>query len=365
MNIRSNRMNITVAGVLFASTLALSPLFVGSAAAQGLNAQQLNQVRTQPGQVQQHFQAQPDALKDSETPDAPPEPEVVQESSPQPTDPSLSRKFPVADIKIDNLTLLDDDDAEDLIAPYRAKGELSFIDLQALSDELTSAMRDKGYVTSRVYIPPQKIENGIVHLTAAEGMIGTVEYMEKDHFGDRAVEWQFGADRGEALHNGKLTRYLRRINRNPDLNVAAVLKAGQNPDETDIELKPTYEDNPYHVGLSWDNLGRYQIGKKRLGATVSHNNLLGFGDQISNTVAFTRRSFSTTSHYQVPIGSHGTMVNFDHAHSRLHLGEDAIAALDVEADVNIYSPYISQELVNTPNHLLSTFLGMDFKNVNT
>lgn len=352
-------------GITLAATFAVTAL-CQTADAQTLNNQQLNQVRTQPGQIQQYFQKNPDALKNENlSPDAPPEPEVIKEDAPQPIDPSLTRAFPVSDIQVDDLTLLDDSDVDELVEPYLAKGELSFMDLQDLADELTQVMRDEGYVTSRVYIPPQKIDNGVVHLTAAEGVVGSVEYMEKRHFGDRAVEPRFSLDEDDLLHEDAIARSLRRINRNPDLQVAAVLKAGQNLDETDIELRPTYENHPYHIKLNWDNLGRYQIGKKRLGITTTHNNLLGFGDQISNTLAWTRRSFSTVTGYKVPVGAHGTTLNFDHAHSRLDLGEDAIAQLNVQADVNIYSPYVSQELINTQNHLLSADLGLDFKNVNT
>ncbi len=346
---------------LMATTVALSMWLPLVSHAQGLNQ---TSPSSNAGAIQQHFQKNPTATKTAPDAEAPPEPEIIDEQAPPPQDPSLSRKFPVDEIIVADLKVLDEDEIESLVAPYRAQGLLNFLDLQELADALTDRIRDKGFVTSRVYIPPQKIADRTVTLQGVEGTVGDVEFMERRHFRDRSVEPRFRVGHG-VLNNANLRRQLRRINTNPDLNVAAVLQAGQNPDETDIELRPTYENHPYHASLFWDNLGRYQIGKKRLGATVTHNNLLGLGDTISNTVGFSRRSFSTVTQYKVPVGPWGTKLNMDYAHSRIRLGEDGIAALNIKGDVNIYSPYISQELINTDHHLLSVDLGMDFKNVNT
>lgn len=327
------------------------------------HSQTLNQNQLIPGQVNQWTQRDESRHIDKDLRAEPPEPTVINETQePEPIDPSLTKKFQVNSIKVEGNTLVDSDDVRDVISEYEGK-ELSFVELQDLSDRLTKLYQDDGYVTSRVYLPPQRIESGNVVLKASEGIVGETTYMKKKYFGSRAVMPRLGLEQGNHLNNDVLGRQLRRINTNPDLEVQAILKAGAEYQETDIELRPI-EQHPYHVKLFWDNMGRRLIGEKRLGVTTTHNNLLGFGDILENTVSFTRRSFGTVTHYEMPIGSHGTKLNFDHAYSNLTIGEE-FKNLGIEGQAHIYSPYISQELVNTDDYLLEYELGLDFKHVQT
>lgn len=316
-----------------------------------------------PGQVLKWTQKSTEFEVDKDKELAPPEPTVVDETKEDASiDPSLTKKFLVNTIRIEGTTLLDSDDVADIVSGYEGK-ELSFVDLQGLSDQLTDLYQEEGYVTSRVYLPPQRIEGGQVTLKASEGAVGEVTYLQKRHFKSRAVLPRIGLDQGDHLSNDVLSRQLRRINLNPDLEVQAVLKAGAEYEETDIDLR-VIEQHPYHVKLFYDNMGRRLIGQKRLGVTSTHNNLLGFGDQLSNTVSFTRRSFGTVTHYEMPVGSHGTRLNFDHAYSNLTLGEE-FKALNVKGTASIYSGYLTQDLFNTENMRLDYEIGMDFKQVKT
>lgn len=331
---------------------------------QGISfSQTLNQNQLIPGQVNQWTQRDESRHLDKDLRTEPPEPTVIDETEePEPLDPSLTKKFQVNNITIEGVTLIDGDDIQDIVSEYEGK-ELSFIELQDLSNRLTQLYQEEGYVTSSVYTPPQRIENGNVILKATEGVVGETTFLKKRFFSSRAVMPRMGLDHGDHVNNDILGRQLRRINTNTDLEVQAVLTAGAEYKETDIDFR-VQEQRPYHVKVFWDNMGRRLIGEKRLGVTTTHNNLLGFGDQLSNTVSFTRRSFGTVTHYELPVGSHGTKLNFDHAYSNLTIGEE-FKNLNISGNAHIYSPYISQELVNTENVLLDYEIGLDIKKVNT
>ncbi|HEY9746736.1 MAG TPA: ShlB/FhaC/HecB family hemolysin secretion/activation protein, partial [Oculatellaceae cyanobacterium] len=225
-----------------------------------------------------------------------------------------------------------------------------------------------GYVTSIVYIGPQKIEGGHVTLTASEGLVARAVFENGKYFKGRAVMPRMDMTDGKTFQVNDLKRSLRRINENPDLKVRATLSPGELPEQTVVELEAAEEHFPFHVTPFWDNLGRNAIGNMRFGLTTSHNNVLGFGDQAFNSLVWTRHSFGTVSHYSLPIGKHGTRLNFDHSYSTLTVNPDLFDNNDrgrFTGRAKIYSPSISQELVNTERTKLSVDLAFDFMNIVT
>jgi len=293
-----------------------------------------------------------------------PEPQLDQEAlQPKVMDASLNRKFFVKTIEIENAKHITGNQVDTLLSQYENKDD-SFLDLQDLAQKLTQLYQDAGYVTSVVYIGPQKIENGHVVLTAAEGIVGQLHYKEGKYFKSRAILPRINLAKGETFNVENLKRSLREINENPDVKVRSILTAGDSPQETAIELENTEEHFPFHVTPFFDNLGRASIGNLRYGITSTHNNLFGFGDQASNTVVWTKSSFGTITHYQVPVGHHGTWLNFDQSFSTLKVISPEFKALNIHGNAKIYTPSITQELMNTERTKISADLAFDFMNIN-
>ena len=57
--------------------------------------------------------------------------------------------------------------------------QVSFADLNDIASAMTRKYRKGGYIFSRVIVPPQKINNGVVHFQAIEGRIVNVELVGK------------------------------------------------------------------------------------------------------------------------------------------------------------------------------------------
>ena len=294
-----------------------------------------------------------------------PEPEIDQsKQNSEKLDPSLSQKFFVRDIELQGEKHLPDSQVRALLGQYE-KRDVSFLELRELTEKLTQLYRNAGYVTSLVYIGPQKIENGHVVLKASEGIIGRAVFDNGKYFKSRAVLPRIDMTDGSAFQLNDLKRSIRRINMNPDLKIRATLSPGELPEQTVVELEKTEEHFPFHITPFWDNLGRSSIGTMRYGVTSSHNNLLGFGDQAFNTVVWSRNSFGSISHYGVPVGKHGTWINFNQSYSTLTVGSKEFKSAHIHGRAKVYSPSISQELINTEKVKLSTDLAFDFMNVTT
>lgn len=303
-----------------------------------------------------HTEREPDA-------EPAPEPEVnMEQAQPETGDPNLHKPFPVDEIRVEGISRVSRSKIEAIVREYEGR-ELNFIQIQELAERLTQLYRDEGFVTTQVYIPPQRLENRTVVLQAAEGVVGEVHYEPEPWWPARGVLPRISMESGDPFNVEPLKRQLRRINDNPDFKLRATLEPGAESGQTNLILEGQGQ-NPIHVTLFYDNLGRPVIGRQRWGVTTQHNNLLGLGDRVYNSLSWTRESFGTVTHYEVPVGPHGTRLNFDHAYSTLELGKP-YDNLDVDGRAQIYSGYLSQELLNEDYGRISADLGFDFKNVAT
>lgn len=285
-----------------------------------------------------------------------------EKEAPPTVDPSLSRKIFVKEILVEDFTLLNASDVNALVKPYQNR-ETSFLEIKDLAEKLTALYRDKGYISSRVYIPPQSIQDGVVILKAAEGRVGKINVEGGRFFRAHAVKDRVDLFVDKPFRLSDLRNSMIRINENPDVKVKAVLKAGDTPGTTDVDLTVT-DHFPLHVTPFYDNLGRRIIGVQRGGLNFAHNNVTGFGDRSLTSVNWTRRSFGVVNHYELPMGKSGAKLGMDYAYSTLKLGKE-FESLDVKGTAKIYSPFISQEFYNSDTLRISGELPFDFVNLRT
>ena len=255
--------------------------------------------------------------------------------------PALSQKISIKTIQLEGFTKLTAAQTNKITAPWEGK-ELTFQEIQDnIVTPLNKLYEKEGYITTVVFVPPQKIEDGVVRIQATEGTVSEVVFEAGKYFKERAVVPRIQTKTGDIFRVNDLVKSLRRINENPDLVVDATLKAGEAPGETKIVLKPRKEVFPLHFTPFYDNLGRFPIGRQRLGATVTDNNTLGFGDTAYVSPYFTTHSMGILGGYEVPLGSHGTKVGFSMAHTEFDVDQ---AGVDFHGRSNIYQPYIMKEL---------------------
>lgn len=295
------------------------------------------------------------------TPEAP-EVENEEKTEGDNIDPSLKVKLFIKDIHVEGVTLLPEHQVNALVKPYEGH-EGSFLSIRELADKLTELYRQKGYIASRVFIPPQSIREGVVTLQAMEGTVGEIKDEGGRFFRAHAVKDRVDLFVDQPFRLSDLRNSMVRINENPDVKVKATLKAGSKLGTTDVELSVT-DHFPVHVTPFYDNLGRQSIGIQRGGLNFAHNNVTGFGDRSLASVNWTRRSFGVVNHYEMPLGKSGAKVGMDYGYSTLKLGGD-FEDLDVRGTAKIYSPFISQEFYNSDSLRITGELPFDFVNLKT
>lgn len=296
---------------------------------------------------------------DTEKSDGQNNPDVEKKVSKPNLDPSLQQKIFIKAIRVEGAKDLTEAEIRQFTAPYEGK-EASIEEINDnVADKLTELYEKKGYVMALVFVPPQEIQDGVLVLRAEEGSIGEVVFEKGKYFGSRAVMPRISLDKGDTFQLDDLVRSLRRINENPDLVLRSTLRAGQNPGETVVVIKPAAERFPLHITPFIDNLGRYPLGTERYGVTVQHNNLLGFGDTAFSQNFWTKRSYGTVNGYEIPLGAHGTKLGVTQAHSRFRFFQ---SDLEFQGRSNFVNPYISQEFFRNDSAIISGELAFGVKN---
>jgi len=288
-------------------------------------------------------------------------PQIEEQLPAPPAPPASEQKAMVKKIRVTGVKLISQKEITDIITPFENK-ELTIADMQKAADLITDDYRQKGYITSRAYLPPQKIEVGVLEIRVLEGMMGNVEIKGNRYFRTSLIKSKISLAKGEPFNYNQLRKDLSRINEHPDRTARSVLMPGKEPGETDmvIEIKDRL---PIHVGFDWDNYGSRYINNDRYSAKVVDNNLLGFDDNFTFQYQMGQESryYLKSLRYLLPVRPN-TGVGFFAAFSRVKLGQE-FEDDDVRGKSQLYGLFANQSLISSERMNLTLNLGFDYKNI--
>ena len=290
------------------------------------------------------------------------EPAEIEEQLPQePVLPPSQEKVMVRDIRVTDARLVPEAEINSITAGFEGR-ELTLPDMQKAADLITNAYRKKGYVTSRAYLPPQKIESGILEIRVLEGLMGDVEIKGNRYFSARLLRSKITLDKNEPFNYDILRKDLVRINRNPDRYARAVLLPGKEEAQTDVILE-VKDRLPIHAGFDYDNFGSRYIGKDRYTGTLSHANLFGFDDNLSFQYQLAQHSryYYKSVRYSGPVAPDANAGLYA-AFSRVKLGEEFEDA-DVRGKSKLYGVFADKSLIDGERLSLTLNLGFDYKDI--
>jgi len=201
--------------------------------------------------------------------------------------------------------------------------ELNLYDLNVAADAVTEFYHDNGYMLARAVIPPQKVEDGRVQIEIIEGRLGQVLFSGNDRYtGDFLSKWTPSLGPGTLVTTDKLERDLLLINDLPGMKARATLSPGQEFGTSDVIVK--VEEKPVTGTLTLDNGGRKETGQDRADGSVSLNNPLGIGDQLTLRGILTSYQLLRYGQvgYSLPLNSDGLRLSADHSSTNYDIAGD-------------------------------------------
>lgn len=288
-------------------------------------------------------------------------PQIDDETPKSPLPAVTEQKVFIKDIRVASTTLVPDREIAAIVFPYKNR-ELTFAEIQKIADLITDAYRQKGYITSRAYLPPQKIEEGVLEINVLKGLMGNLEIKGNRYFKTALLRKKITLVKGEPFNYNQLRKDLSKINEHPDRTGRAVLMPGKETGETDMILEIA-DRLPIHVGFDWDDFGSRYISKDRYTLRLTDNNLFGFDDNLTfqYQLAQQGRYFLKSIRYLYPVTS-GINAGFFAAFSRVKLGKD-FEDLDVRGKSQLYGLFVNKSLIDTERLNLTLNLGFDYKDI--
>ncbi|MCK9603973.1 MAG: hypothetical protein M0R66_06425 [Candidatus Omnitrophica bacterium] len=268
--------------------------------------------------------------------------------------------FILKDVKVLGSTVFKPQDFRKIYEPYLGK-KVTFRDMQAVTEKIEAKYKEKGYFTTTVYIPEQEIKDGVIEIRIAEGKMGELDIEGNKWFSSAFIEKFFHAKKNEILNIKSMARDILRLNKNPDLQVKAIISQGKEPQTSDIALKVEAK-LPWHVGLLQDNRGSRLTGKYRSMFFIRSSNVSGSGDTVFINSLYTGNSFGESVSYSIPVGTHGTKFGIDATYFKMKLGEE-YKSFNIKGNTQIYSPRFSWELALAEDLEAYADLGMDIKSI--
>jgi hemolysin activation/secretion protein len=287
----------------------------------------------------------------------------IEEKLPAPA-PKLESKEQVfvKTIKVTGVTLLAQKAIDEIILPFENRS-LTLTEMQGIADRITDAYRKQGFVTSRAYLPPQKITEELLEIRVVEGTTGEIDVKGNRYFKTPLYKKLLAIKSGKPFNYNTLQAGLGRINSLPDRYAKATIQAGKEPGTTDVFLD--VKDNlPIHIGFEWDTFGSRYIYTDRFKTTLSHNNLLGRDDILTVQYQGSEKSYYRLLNlrYILPLIDEKLKLTIFAADSRLKLGKE-YKDLDARGKSRLYSIYTTYALMDYGNLNLDLNFGFDYKDI--
>lgn len=243
------------------------------------------------------------------------------------------------------------------IIPPEGK-DISLNELFQARTAITELYVNKGYITSGAFIPPQKLDAGIVEIRVIEGRLEDIRVSGTTKLNPGYVSSRLGLATQAPLNRDRLLEALQLLQLNPLIgNISAELSAGSRPGTSLLEVRVT-EAKSTSATFTVDNQRVPSVGSVRGQAVGTELNLLGYGDAISLGLTKTQGSTGLDFSYNIPVSPRNTTIGFNAGISNSNVIEKPFDILDIESQSNYFEITGRHPLIQTPTQELA--LGLTF-----
>ena len=245
-----------------------------------------------------------------------------------------------------------------VLKPYSMRS-ISFTELLAAQQAIDKLYFDKGYITSGTFLPPQKLQDGIVVIEVLEGSVEEIKIDGLQRLNSGYVRSRLKVATKAPLNRHKLLNALQLLQLDPLIEtLAAELTAGTKPGSSILEIS-LQEADPFDVTFSFDNYRAPSVGTDRRQVQLTHRNLFGLGDRFNIGYLNTDGSDSLNDlNYTIPINAHNGTLNFRFSYTDSKIIESPFDRFDIESENSNYEFTYRQPLLQKPTEDLA--LGISF-----
>ncbi|MEM7707738.1 MAG: ShlB/FhaC/HecB family hemolysin secretion/activation protein [Pseudomonadota bacterium] len=267
-------------------------------------------------------------------------------------------------VQLTDATELTATDVGEVSAAYLDRN-VSAEELQQLRAELTQLYVDRGYITSGVLLPDQRISDGTVRYQAVEGRLEALEVSTSGRLRPSYVESRLQGGGDEPLNVVDLREQLRILHADPliervDSRLLPTQQRGSARLVVDVE-----EARPYSLFLTAHNNRAPSVGSEWVELGFVHRNLLGFGDRAELRYGTGDGLDDYQLGYAVPVTRSGITVGVSYAQSDAQIVEEPFSRIDIRSDSEEWALDVVVPWKRFGARRLTFIAGVDHRESNT
>jgi len=239
-------------------------------------------------------------------------------------------------IELRNSTVLTAADTGALVAPYENR-MVSLEELHELRHELSRAYVDRGYVSSGVVLPDQRVVDGVVGFLAVEGALTEIAVEGNRRYRDEVIAKRIQRQLQQPLDIAELAASLETLRDDPLVErIDAQLLPGAAPGQSYLRVGMT-ERRPLELSVTGSNDRSTSVGEDHAEVGLAYRGLLGNGDVLRARLGFTDGVEDSVLGYRVPLGTRGVVLDVLGTDQVADIVEEPFAAIDITSRVTASS----------------------------
>ncbi|TCR80208.1 hemolysin secretion/activation protein ShlB/FhaC/HecB [Rhizobium sp. BK376] len=187
--------------------------------------------------------------------------------------------FAISHVELAGVTRLPTSATDRIISAYRNKC-IGVAQINILMRDITTLYLDKGYVTSRIFVPAQDIAGSkVLKLVAVEGKLSDIYINGKPALDSAMLETAFPGMKDHIANLRDIEQGLDQINRLQSNKAKTAMLPGKDEGTSILNIQNVPE-HAWHASFANNNLGQEETGYSSSTLSLGYDGLLGLNDEI-------------------------------------------------------------------------------------
>jgi hemolysin activation/secretion protein len=244
-------------------------------------------------------------------------------------------------------TVFSPEELAKVTAPFTQR-PITLTELFQARSAVTKLYVDRGYITSGAYIPPQKLQSGVVTIQVIEGSLTEIKITGTKRLIPRYVRNRLALATHKPLNRDRLLQALQLLQLDPLIkNLSAELSAGVRPGESVLEVEIA-EAKTLSIEFTLDNGRSPSVGSFSRRAQLTEANVMGGGDRFTAAYANTDGSDEIDVSYTRFLNPRNGTLSFSFSTTSSEIIEPPFDTLGIQASAFDYQLTLRQPVLQTP-----------------
>lgn len=270
----------------------------------------------------------------------------------------------IREVRVTGNTVLSDAEIAEITRPY-VERELSYADLIDLTDALTIAYANRGFVSSGAVLPEQSLSDGVVEIWAVEGTLAGMTIETDGRFRESYIRTRLQRAAKPPVNVNELEEALQILQQDPRIErIDASLLPTEKRGESWLQVRVS-EASPYRVYLETSNYEPPSVSEGAGLARLAWENISGFGDSIEVEYAGSTGLHQLDARYEVPLTPWDTSLALYLEQYWSEVIEDEFEQFGIKSRSQTYGASLRQPIYRTTSAIVSLFLTGEWRRSKT